>query len=341
MAEESNIEVLSTVTFSDEALARLKAISPRLHITMQPVRKAEDISNEIWGRTEVLYTAEVLPNPKSAAQLKWVQFHYAGIDFALENPLFKKPDIQFTNLSGAASPQIAEYCLGLLIAQGHHMAAVIKNMARAEWPADRWHRFTPRELRDSTVGIVGYGSIGRELARLLLPFNCTILAAKKDAMHPQDEGYTPIGLGDPDGDFFTRLYPIQALHSMLKECDFLVVCVPLTPATRGLIGKKELDSIKQGAYLVDVSRGGVVDVNALKEAIEDGQLAGAALDVFAEEPLPPNNPLWQLPNTIISPHIAGVSPQYKQRAIELFVVNLQRYVDGDPLFNRFDPERGY
>lgn len=211
----------------------------------------------------------------------------------------------------------------------------------AEWPRERWERFSPRELRDSTVGIVGYGSIGRQTARLLQPFGATVLAAKRDVMHPEDLDYIPEGMGDPQGDLVHRLYPIQALRSMLKECDFVAVTVPLTPETRGLVGAAELAALKPTAFLVDTSRGGVVDHTALIPVLRDRKIAGAALDVYPEEPLPADHPLWRLSNAILTPHISGNTPHYDERATALFAENLQRYVSGLPLFNQFDLARGY
>ena len=149
------------------------------------------------------------------------------------------------------------------------------------------------------------------------------------------------GMGDPAGDFVHRLYPAQAVRSMLKECDFIVVATPLTPDTQGMINADVLHACKPNAYLVDVSRGGVVDHEALASALKAGKLAGAALDVFPIEPLPPESPLWKLPNVLITPHISGITPFYDERAIDLFAENLRRYIIGLPLYNRFDPEEGY
>jgi phosphoglycerate dehydrogenase-like enzyme len=168
-----------------------------------------------------------------------------------------------------------------------------------------------------------------------------VLATKSDAMHPADGGYVPQGMGDSQGDFVHRLYPAQALKSMLKECDFIVVTVPLTSETRGLVDAQMLYACKPGAYLVDVSRGGIVDHIALIKALLEHRLAGAALDVFPEEPLPKKSPLWEMPNVIITPHIAGVSAHYDERAMALFAENLSRYVADLPLLNIFDFKKGY
>ncbi len=335
------IEVLITVSFPEYFIEQLRDISPRLKITVQAARTANDVSNDVWKRTEVLYTANVLPEPDKVPNLKWVQFHYAGINALMGASVFSRDDIIFTTLSGAATPQVAEYALTMLLALGHKLPAIFSNQDRAEWPRDSWERFSPRELRGSTVGIVGYGSIGRELARLLQPFGVRVLATKRDVMQPKDSGYTPEGLGDPDGDLFHRLYPHAAVRSMIKECDFVVVTVPLTDLTKGLIGEEELRAMKPTAYLVDVSRGEVINQRVLISTLQENRIAGAALDVFPEEPLPANSPLWRMQNVIISPHIAGYSPRYNERAISLFTENLERYLDGAPLLNRFEVARGY
>lgn len=335
------IEVLVTTSLPDAAVEMLKGLSPRLRLTVLPRKRAEEIPNDVWQRVEVLYTDEAMPAPEQAPNLRWIQFGYAGVDEVIEAPIVRKDGVTVTTLSGAAAAQVAEYALSMMLALGHRLPAVFSLQSKAEWPRDRWENLSPQELRGSTVGLVGYGSIGRELARLLQPFNVTILAAKRDAMHPQDNGYTPEGLGDPEGNLFHRLYPIEALRSMLKECDFAVVSLPRTEDTQALIGADELAAMKPTAFLVDVGRGGVIHHPALLKILQDRRIAGAALDVFYQEPLPKDDPLWKLPNVILTPHIAGVSPHYPRRAAALFAENLRRYLNGQSLLNRVDKERGY
>jgi phosphoglycerate dehydrogenase-like enzyme len=335
------VEVLITLGFPDAQINSLREVSPRLRFTVFPARKAEEVPADLWLRAEVLYTDRVLPNQDLAPNLRWIQFHYAGIDFAANSTWLQNPEIIATNQSGAAASQAAEYALTMMLALGHRLPDLALNQAHADWPRDRWDRFVPRELRDCTVGIVGYGSIGRQVARLLIPFGATVLAAKYDVLHPTDKGYIPDGLGDPKGEFFHRLYPYQALRPMLKECDFILIAAPLTEQTRGMIGSQEFAVLKPTAYLIDAARGGIVDQPALINALQERRLAGAALDVFPEEPLPPANPLWRMPNVIITPHISGISSHYNERAIALFAENLNRYISGTPLYNRFDPQKGY
>lgn len=335
------VEVLLTIPFNEDLLDDLKDISPRLRIHAHPARRPEDIPADLWASAEVLYTDRVLPSPEQAPNLRWVQFHYAGIDFALDSPLLQKPDLIVTTLSGAAAGQMAEFAVMLMLSLGHHLPELFTHQQKSEWPRDRWERFRPVELRGSTVGIVGYGSIGRELARLLQPWNVKILAVKRDVMHPQDSGYMPEGMGDPEGNLFTRLYPMQALRSMLKSCDYVVITLPLNQTTRGLIRQEDLAVMKPTAFLIDIGRGGIVDPDALNNILAEKRIAGAAVDVFAEEPLPAGSPLWKLPNLIITPHIAGFSTYYNERAAALFAENLKRYLGGAALFNRFDPQKGY
>ncbi len=335
------IETLVTVQFSEPLLNRLQGISPRLNITSLPASRVEDIPPEVWARTEILYTATLLPPPELVPALRWIQSHFAGIDRYVTEPIVQKDGMLITTISGAAAVQMAEYVVTMLLALGRKIPSLGVSQKKSEWPKDRFERFSPFELRGKTVGIVGYGSIGRQVARLLQPFGMTILATKHNAKQPRDGGYIIEGTGDSQGDLVHRLYPSQALHSMLKECHFVVITVPLTPQTRGLLDTKTLDALKPGAYLVDVSRGSVVDHTALLEALKNGKLAGAALDVFPEEPLPASSPLWQLPNVILTPHISGSSPHYNERAVDLFSENLHRYLGELPLYNLFDPQRGY
>jgi phosphoglycerate dehydrogenase-like enzyme len=330
------INVLVTLPFSDDLIKKINAVSSRLAVNKIVARKVDEVDSESWKRVEVLYTNRVIPKPEQAPALRWIQFHWAGIEHALDEPIVQREGMKVTSVSGASASQMAEHAVMMLLALGHHIPDLMGYQRKADWPSSRWELFNPKELRGSTVGIVGYGSIGRQVARLLQTFGTEVLATKRDILHPQDTGYILDGLGDPEGDMVNRLYPPEAICSMLKECDFVVVCLPRTTATLNLLGAKELAAFKPGAFLVDISRGEIVDHNALYPLLRDRKIAGAALDVFPVEPLPADNPFWKLPNVIITPHIAGFSPNYDERAVELFTLNLQRYIDQLPLFNRLD-----
>lgn len=338
---KSPIDVLITVSISSSLIKGLQDISPLLRVTLHPADTIDHIPDVLWDHCEVLYTNGIIPDADLAPNLKWVQHHHAGIDASIEFISRDRRNLTITTMSGAAASQIAEYVLTMILAFGRQLPALSLNQKKADWPKDRWDRFKPRELRTSTVGIIGYGSIGRQVACLLREFGATVLATKNDVLHPADEGYTPAGMGDPQGDLVHRLYPAQALKSMLRDCDFIVVTLPLTSETRGLVDAQALSACKPGAYLIDVSRGGIVDHTALIKALNEHKLAGAALDVFPEEPLPKKSPLWEMSNVIVTPHIAGVSAHYDERAMALFAENLSRYVADLPLYNVFDLNKGY
>jgi len=341
MSTNKALKILITVPFSEEHIADLSEVSPDLQIDYRVVRHPEEIPDEVWEQVEILYTRRVLPKPDQAPNLRWIQFHYAGVDQSLGAPILQNPDLVATSLSGAAAPQVAEHALTLMLALGHHMPEILNLQQQRSWSNERWTEHPPQELNFSTVGIVGYGSIGRWLAQLLQPLGATVLATKRDAMHPEDSGYSFKDIGDQTGDLVSRLYPPQAFRAMISECDYVVITVPLTAETGNMIGDREFDVMKSSAFLVDVSRGSVINQNSLITALKEGKIAGAALDVFAEEPLPENHPLWNLPNIIITPHIAGYSARYNERAVTLFALNLDRYITKHPLHNVIDIQRGY
>jgi phosphoglycerate dehydrogenase-like enzyme len=340
MAGMSDVQVLLTLNYPEPLVERLRTISPRLQFHLHSARSAQDLPVELLPDVEILYTLHALPNPETVPSLRWIQFHFAGVDAIADHPLLHT-NVMVTSLSGASAPQLAEYAMMAMLALGRRVPRMVNDQRAKRWAEDRFERFRPAELRGSTVGIVGYGSVGREVARLCRAFGAQVLATKRDLRSLQDEGYAPKGVGDPTADLVDRLYPPQALASMASACDFLVVSVPLTPETRGLVDRRVLQSMRSTSFLVDVSRGGVVDHAALVEALTEKKLAGAVLDVYPVEPLPETSPLWELPNVILSPHVAGASGDYFERATDLFAENLRRYLDEQPLLNLFDPQRGY
>ena len=334
------VKLLITVPLEEELVAKLQKRFPRLKISHQPIPKGEEAPEEIWAEAEVIYTFRELPAAELAPNVRWIQFHTAGVNRNIEHPLLKREKLQATTLSGGNAPQVAEHALALLLALSHNLPAMLADQSRNKWSARRLERYQPSELYGSTVGIVGFGSVGQHLARLLKSFEVSVLASKRDLTAPEEGGYLK-GKEKDEGPLAHRLYPGQALRTLFKDCDFVVVSVPFTAETRGMIGAKQLSALKPSAFLVDVSRGGILDHEALIQALNDEKLAGAALDVFPEEPLPADSPLWTLPNVIVSPHVAGLSPHYDERAMALFIENMGRYLAGDELLNKVELDRGY
>jgi phosphoglycerate dehydrogenase-like enzyme len=344
MSESADpLYVLITVPFDKETLDQFREISDRVTILDYPTDQARDVPDDVWAKAEVLYTITVLPDPALAPRLRWIQAHSAGVNHLLDQPIIQAQEVQLTTSSGIHATTVTEYVFMMMLAFGHRLPAMIEHKAATNWPDEgRYETFLPLELRGSTVGIVGYGSIGREIARVAHTFNMEVLAVKRDVRHPTDtDGYVLPGTGDPEGQHFHRLYPPEALISMVRECDFVVLVTPLTESTRLMFDAEVFAAMKDTAYLINVSRGGVVDEQALLNALQNKQIAGAAMDVFASEPLPADSPLWKQPNLIISPHIAGNSRDYNAKAAALFAENLKRYLERKDLLNLVDRTRGY
>jgi phosphoglycerate dehydrogenase-like enzyme len=334
------INILITLPFPEELLERLKALSPRIEVKVHLARTPEELHVDLLENIEVLYTSRVIPDLEDVPNLRWIQLHNAGVHRVMDHPALRS-GVQVATLSGVSAPTMAEYALMAMLSLGRRIQLMIQDKGSKRWAEDRIERFMPIELRGSTVGIVGYGSVGREVARVCHNFGAKIVAIKRDLKTLDDEGYSLSGLGDPKADLVERLYPPQAVASMASLCDFLVISVPITSETRGMIGDKVLKMMKPRSFLIDLSSGGVVDHGALVEALNEGRIAGVALDVYPVEPLPESSPLWEMKNVLLSPHVAGSSLQYYELAIDCFAENMKRYLSGQTLLNLFVPERGY
>jgi phosphoglycerate dehydrogenase-like enzyme len=336
------VGVLSTLRFTDEQLNHLQAVSPRVQVAQQSCHNADEVAVALtsYPATEVLYTF-YLPRQALdlAPRLRWIQLHSAGVDHLLDHPIFHS-EVVVTTTSGIHATPIAEYAFASILAHRWQVPRWTHCQREKEWPSGRWALYARPELRGSTLGIVGYGSIGREVGRLGQAFGMRVFALRRSAGR-LEEGYAVDYTGDPKGAIPDRFYPAEALHEMLAECDYVVIALPLTASTFHVIGEAELRSMKPGAYLVNIARGPIVDETALIHALQEGWIGGAGLDVFEKEPLPSDSPLWDLPTALISPHVAGFSPRYDERATALLAQNLARYLAGEPLLNLVDKARGY
>lgn len=338
MSGESRL-VLITISSGEDWLQRLRVLAPAL--TFEQVAP-EAVTPDLWRRAEIVYwSGGPFPLPEQVPALRWVQLHSAGANRILAQPLFRTGVI-FTTTSGIHAINIAEHVFAMLLAWTHQVPRVLEWQARREWPPEdrRWSLFVPQELWGKTIGIAGYGSIGRQVARVAKAFGMRV-RAYQHGDDPRDYGFTMRGVGDPDGVLPERYYRPEELHEMLAASDFVVIALPLTPQTKDLFDERAFAAMKPGAFLVNIARGGVCDEGALYRALHDGHIAGAALDVFAEEPLPPESPLWQLPNVLLSPHIAGFTPEYDNRGMRVFAENLGRYLGGEDLVNVVDKELGF
>jgi phosphoglycerate dehydrogenase-like enzyme len=336
------IQILGTLRFTPAMLDRLKASTPGLQVSQQTCRDADEVAAALAAHPdlEVLYTIHLPRNVLDLVpRLRWIQLHSAGADHILDHPVMDS-DLAITTTSGIHATPIAEYVFASILAHRWRVPLWTRCQRDAEWPSGRWELFARPELRGSTLGIIGYGSIGREVGRLAKAFGLRVLALRRSGQRAK-QGYDQEGSGDALGVIPERVYAPQERHDMLGQCDYVIISLPLTPDTRHYIGEAELRSMKPTAYLVNIARGAVVDEEALIRALREGWIAGAGLDVFEQEPLPPDSPLWKLDNALLSPHVAGFTPNYDERAVALFAENLGRYAAGKPLLNLVGRSQGY
>ncbi|MDQ2674326.1 MAG: D-2-hydroxyacid dehydrogenase [Chloroflexota bacterium] len=254
--------------------------------------------------------------------LRWIHSASAGVD-RIATPAVRERNLTVTNARGVFSRPIAEYVVMMSLAIARRLPQLLELQRERTWQPLRG-----RELAELTVGIVGYGSIGEEVARLLAPFGCRILATRR---HPER--------GTSHG--AVELLGLDRLDGLLETSDIVVVAAPLTEETAGLIGAEQLTRMREDAWLINIARGRLLDELALRRALEAGWIGGAVLDVFSEEPLPPDSPLYGTPNLVITPHTSWASDRVIERTVELFVDNLRRDAAGEPLRNTVDLDAGY
>lgn len=332
------LNVLVTMRFDDKQLDRLRAVSPEISVSQADPDTAD------YSKTHVLYAGAPPRDLARAPALRWVQLHMAGVNALLDHPLYTDTALPLTTTSGVHAATIAEYAVTMLLALAHRVPRMVEWQARGTWPPDeqRWPLFVPSEVRGATLGVIGYGSIGRELARIAkAAFGMTVLASKRDPARRTDDGYCLPGTGDPEGRLPDEWLGHAQLDSLLARSDVVVLCAPLTAETRGLIGEAALGRMKPSAHFINVGRGASVDEAALARALRERRIAGAAVDVFAQEPPPAGHPLYGLDNVILSPHVSGFLPSYDEKCSVLFAENLRRHLAGEPLLNLVDRSRGY
>jgi phosphoglycerate dehydrogenase-like enzyme len=253
--------------------------------------------------------------------VRWVHCRAAGLDDLLSPGLISSP-VPLTNGSGVFSPPLGEFVLGAILYFAKDFRRLIRNQA-----AGVWEPFDVAEISGQTAGIVGYGDIGRAVAARLRPMGMRVLALRR----------TPGG-SDP---LIDRLYGPDRLREMIAQCDYVVVTAPLTAQTRGMIGAPEFAAMKRGAVIINVGRGAVIDETAMIAALGERRILGAALDVFASEPLPPGNALYRLENVLLSPHSTDHTHDWLERAMQFFLTQFTRFAKGEPLLNVVDKQRGY
>jgi phosphoglycerate dehydrogenase-like enzyme len=267
-----------------------------------------------WGGSDI---RAVFP---LANKLKWIQALSAGVE-GLLFPELVTSDIILTNAKGIHGISVSEHVFAMLLMFTRGLNVLLKQQANKNWK-----RVRTEEIYDKTMGIIGLGSIGREIAKKAKGMGMQVVATKREMT-------TEL--------FVDRLYPADELLTMLPQCDVVVAALPLLPSTQSLIRLKHFNAMKSTAYFINIARGNIVYEPDLITALQEGFIKGAGLDVFTDEPLPETSPLWNMSNVIITPHMAAISPSYLDRAIGIFASNLARFTNQTSMLNIVDKQKGY
>lgn len=321
---EKPLIILRMPEIREQSIERARELAPDHEILVQP--EPEELERRI-GEAEIIFGRAKGALLDRAANLRWLQIGGAG--FRLESQRLLEDGVVVTNVSGMHADSIAEGALSFILSfqRYDHLARDYKAKkvwARNEVSAEVREHWTP--LQERTLGIVGHGRIGRRLAQAAHGLGMRVLALRN---HPRPDEFTETVVG-----------PGQ-LPLLLAESDFLVCLLPGTEEARHFLGREQFAQMKPGAVVINFGRGSCIDECALIEALREGRLRGAGLDVFEQEPLPPSSPLWEMPNVLMSYHYGGARPEYGHHAMQIFLRNLERYIAGQPLENVVDARRGY
>jgi len=342
------MKIASALILNDHQKALIKAACPDAEIVCPTQRPRSPVQWDSAVLDPLVKDADVLIGHRArdglaefAPRLRWIQFLGAGIDHLKLTDLLTQDRIILTNASGVSATWIAEYVLASMLMFTHRFHLTMAAQRRHEWLGFGPFMSGVDEMRGKTVGILGYGSIGRETARLCQAYSMEVLALKRSPHNHADTSWVRPGVGDPDGSIPRRWFGPEQRAELLPLCDYVVVSLPLTPETRHFLGRREFEIMKPGAYLVNVGRGGIIDQQAMIEALKGNRLVGAGLDVTDPEPLNPESELWDMENVILTPHCSGARKSYYDVGCELVAENLRRLLSGRELINQIDRTAHY
>jgi phosphoglycerate dehydrogenase-like enzyme len=288
----------------------------------------ERIAEEI-ADTDIFIGWSLRPDQLAGAKrLKWIHSPAAAIH-QLMYPELINSSVVITNSTGVHGPVVAEHAIAVLLALAKRLPQAMRYQAKKTWSQEiLWNeRPRPREVAGATAVVIGMGGIGREFAARARGLGLKVLAVRENPAKGR-------GLAD-------AVFGPDKIEEVLSQADYVLLCTPVTPATKHIINAARLKKMKPDAYLINVARGTLIDERALIAALKERQIAGAALDVFEQEPLPADSEFWSLDNVLITPHTAAVTEQLWDRHYDLIVENLRRFLDGQPLLNQVDKQRGY
>jgi phosphoglycerate dehydrogenase-like enzyme len=307
---------------SEQDLAQIRAVAPHKRILVTKDRDEIEATLDEIEIAVASFPRDLLPRTRN---LRWLQQWGAGADWLMRYPEAVEMDFVLTNASGVHAVPISEHILAYLLAWGRGLCRAVRAQERHEWVHhSRQHVF---ELADKTLLLFGVGAIGERTALLAEAFGMRVLGVRRDP-----------SVSAPGVD---AMFSSDQMLELLPEADFVVLTIPMTHETQGIIGERELRAMKPTAFIINIGRGGTIQEDVLIRALQEGWIAGAGLDVFEAEPLPADSPLWAMENVIITSHYSGLTPRYHERAMNIFLDNLQRYQAGEPLRNVVDKELGY
>lgn len=319
MAADRPVNVFVFTNLGERHLAQIRAVDPHVRAilaTAQAQPAPDPSTAEIMLGWKVPHEAV-----RRARGLKWIHSTGAGVDEILYPEVYEREVV--ITASNGIHPPLTEHVFAFILAFERRLHIALRQQLQRRW--DR-SAALGGEVAGKTLGILGLGTIGRELARRAQAFDLRVIGTKR----------TPVPIPGVD-----MVRGPEGLPDVLRESDFVAVALPLTERTRGLMGEPEFKMMKPTALFINIGRGPIVQEAALVRALRERWIAGAALDVFDQEPLPSDSPFYDFENVIITPHVSGASPRYMDRAVPLFCENLAHYLRGEPLRNVVDKQRGY
>jgi phosphoglycerate dehydrogenase-like enzyme len=307
-------------------MERLRGDFPQVEVAYSSSRRTDESALRDAG--VMIGWSLSLEQLRAASALRWIYSITAAIDQFLF-PEFVATDVALCNAARVHGPVVAEHAVAMMLALARRIPSAVRYQDRRKWAMETIWEEQPRlrEIAGATLVVVGLGSIGSEVATMAAALKMHVIGVRQNPERGLAGAHEVLGY--------------QQLDSALARADFVVLAAPLTPQTRHLIDTRRLQLFKPDAYLINVSRGGLIDEAALVKALRERRLGGAALDVFEEEPLPRRSKLWKLPQVLITPHTAFLTAKIWERHYKVFTGNLKRYLAGEPLQDVVDKRRGY
>ena len=332
--DREKITVLISLDATEQDIETIRKSCPETDIRIGPYinNVGHEMPVELMKGADILLCELPPSNFDDFDKLKWIQLTSAGYGQVLDFPVLER-GIRVTNGKGVFDISIAEWVIMMILVWHRRLLEMLQNQRNKKW--DRAPRFQ-RELRGSVVGFYGYGGISRQATRLAKAMGLeTWMMSRDGKVAKRPQVYCVQGTGDPDGILPDRLFSVKQKEEFFAGVDYLVIGIPLTPATKGIIGEKELRLLKPSAVLINPARAQIIDEQAYIKSLTEGWIRGSSLDVHYAYPLPPEHPLWSMPNIIMTPHISGSCgcPHFLERVYDIFSENLRRYCNGESLLN--------